>query len=202
MKPSPTAAEAEPEPEPALQYEPSELPETLGDLVEAIKKATADGKPAVMLDLPAKFQRWQLEQWANPGSVMLTEGVSGQPPAVVLQREPGAREKWAITMAQQMDLSSYDSASVDVKAEKPFSVAVAVWVGNVIFESKPQPAAPGRWQSISVPLKGRDFKAAATNWEFGTEIADPAAATRISLLFYGESSDPVQVRRLRVSISE
>lgn len=181
--------------------EPAASPaERLNQRIEAVHQSSARGERVVVIDEPSGFQRWHGESWADP----VTLGLERQPgtgkQVIALRQQDGDNKKWVMSIDQPLDLRLYDVLTVDVQVSEPVAISLAVWTqpGNVIFESRAQTVRKGQARRLSFELKGEQFKSQTTNWQFGTEIQNPANVIRITLFIYGRSKDSILIRNLRL----
>jgi len=188
-------------PDAVTEAEPMEPVPTVEQLAADIERATASGRSPVMIDAPRGHQRWNSEDWANPSVVSLKAQSGGAGSGIVVERKPGDRGKWVVTISQPMDLSRYGWLSVEMRAEEPpVSVSVGFWTGpdGVLYETKPVVLTDGDRRTIVVDLTTKDFKSEANGWEFGVPMADRAEVKRLSFFFYGEKTGAVIFRKVRV----
>ncbi|MCK4374942.1 MAG: hypothetical protein KAX19_06410, partial [Candidatus Brocadiae bacterium] len=140
------------------------------------------------------------ESWADP----VTLGLERQPgtgkQVIALRQQDGDNKKWVMSIDQPLDLRPYNVLTVDVQVSEPVAISLAVWTqpGSVIFESRAQTVRKGQARRLSFELKGEQFKSQTTNWQFGTELQNPANVIRITLFIYGRSKDPILIRNLRL----
>jgi hypothetical protein len=169
----------------------------------AVKPPTIADDPDHILDKPAPGteNRWRRENWANTIEVELKG--EGEDLYRSLVHKRGSKQKWVVTMARPIDLTEYKFLLIDMKVHEPVRVALGVWVGNQLYESRAKALRKqDKWQNVTFDLKSNDFKCADTNWNFGARIADPAAVTRFSLFFYSQARSPILFANVRLHEGE
>jgi hypothetical protein len=171
-------------------------PPSLAQIIAAVRQSSVRGEPVVVIDAPGEVQRWQAESWADPVGLRL-EAAEGSR-FVVLEQKDGKAGKWVVSIDQPLDLTPYDSLTLDVRNEEPVALAVAVWTqpGSAMFETPTQSLPIGDHTGVSFALKGKQFKSQRTNWQFGTEIGNPANAVRLSIFIYTRSQTPIRFRNV------
>lgn len=211
-EPAPKAAAAAPVPPTAaasraLPTQPAAAPTqaaaaaaapTLAQVVATVRQSSVRGEPVVVIDAPGDLQRWQPESWADPVRVSLEENASDGNRFVVLEQADGKAGKWVIGMDQPLDLSQYDSLTFEMRSQEPVTIAIAVRTQSpsATFESQTQSVPKADLVAVSFALKGKQFKSDLTNWQFGTEIKNPANAVKLSIFIYSRSQAPIRFRNV------
>jgi len=179
--------------------------ETAAELTVAVTAACASIEPGgdVTVDAPAKFQRWRPEGWASPAAVSLEQTDAGLA-YISADCRKGDKDKWVITLSQDMDLSKFRSLSLHVRSDKPVKLALGVWTGDpgkehMLFESRPIMLSPSGWRRATLHLKEPGLKAAATEWKHTVALGNPGNTRAISLLIYG--AEPCKVEFCGVNVS-
>lgn len=153
-----------------------------------------------ILDKPAPGTetRWRDEKaWANAVDLKLLG--AGENLYRSIEHQRGGKDKWVVSMRRPFDLSPYQHFVLDMKVEETVRVALGVWVGNDLYESREKAVRKGTgWQPVTYDVKGRDFKCAATNWNYGATITDPSKVTGFSLFFYSQARKPILFANVRL----
>ncbi len=172
----------------------------LKQLVDAVLQSTRRGDPMVLIDAPEGLQRWYGESWADPVRVGIEKRPGAKNDFVLLRQQDGDRGKWVVSIDQPMDLSAYDLISFEMQVREPIMVSLGVWTdpGGAIFETRAIAVAQGEPMSISFPLKGNEFKSSINNWQFGTDLKNANAASKITIFIYKRTRNPIRFRNLRV----
>jgi ribosomal protein S27E len=165
----------------------------------AIKPPKIVDDPDHILDKPAPGTegRWSAEGWSNDVDISL----EGQAPHLYrrLEHKRGSKGKWVVTMNRPIDLTEHKALMLDMRVQEQVSVALGVWVGNALYESRPVTLRKtDKWQLVEFDLKSDDFKCDRTNWNFGARLADPKAVTRFSLFFYSQARSPILFANVRL----
>jgi hypothetical protein len=171
--------------------------ETVADLAAAVTAACAAMQPggAAVIDAPGKFQRWRPEAWGSPAAVSREQSDSGAA-RISADCRLGDKDKWAVTLFQDMDLSKCDSLSLHVRSDKAVKIVVGLWTDSadethLLYESRAVTLTPGGWRKLTLNLREPGFKAAASQWEHTAALANPDKTRAISLLLYG--TEPCKV---------
>jgi hypothetical protein len=157
----------------------------------------------VLLDKPRDgILRWRSETWANSIEMKIEGDAAKNEQYVSLLQQKGNAGKWVVSLRRFQDVSEYDFLRLDMRVRKSVSVALGVWVGSELFETKPvrvREKNEGKgWTALSFSLKGRGFKCASTGWQHQAEISDPAAVNKISLFIYTASGSPIHFCNVRL----
>ncbi len=160
--------------------------------------ATTTPAAAVVLDAPGADQRWQAEPWADPVTLKLDKPAGDADEFVALQQADGKAGKWVVSLSQPLDLTPYDALALDVRNDEPvsLSVAFATQPGPAVFETQTQSLEKGDHRGVAFALKGNQFKSDLTNWQFGTDIKNPAGAVKLSIFIYTRSQAPIRFRNV------
>lgn len=153
----------------------------------------------LLIDKPRGVLRWRAENWANPVEVKLEGSPRADQQYVSVNLKRGSEQKWVVSMQGRLDLSQYEYLMMDMQVKDPVRIALGVWVGNQLYESRDQEVRPGNvWRTAAFNLTKGDFKCATTNWKYGAKIANPEGANRISLFFYSRLRSPVYFCNVRL----
>jgi len=163
--------------------------------------------PAVkIIDKPRRIQRWRAEGWANGVSIKLQGDAAKDAQYITLTLMKGSKGKWVVSLPKRIDLTSYDRLLVDTRAKEAVDMALGVWVGSELYESRPE-RVPGdpegkKWATVAFDIEGNGFKCEASNWQFRAKIGSPAEVDRISLFFYRRSTSPFDFCNVRLRPKE
>jgi hypothetical protein len=184
----------------ALGEDPDAAGTDDGNGALAIKPPAIQDDPDHVLDKPKPGTDglWSSAGWAKPSDVKL----KGEAPDNLyrsIEHKGSGPGKWVVTMARPIDLTEYKTLMLDMRVQEQVSVALGVWLGNDLYESRAvNLRKTDKWQLTEFDLKSNDFKCEETNWQYGASLEDPAKATRFSLLFYSQARAPVLFANVRV----
>ena len=133
--------------------------------------------------------KWIVESWGNPTKVAVIDGPGGRGKVLQIRYAGGKHNKIAVTRTLQKDLSRAKRLLFEAvnRAETPVRVAWAVWTSaeKEYFESPPVELPAGRWRyDLAVDFTARNFKCAATNWEYRSPLRNRHHAISLTLVVY------------------
>jgi tetratricopeptide (TPR) repeat protein len=147
-------------------------------------------QPAIPEGLEVSF-RWYAETWnnANPCFVSETKDEAGNR-SLAVQGQAGAQDKVAfsgtgtnpldLTNCKEMVCRIYQTGAADARLATAFHN-----LDGEYFETREQRIPTKEWTTFSIPLTGKNFKSAKTNWNYTAELEGRNGITRIIFLVYG-----------------
>jgi len=132
---------------------------------------------------------WVGENWGNAAKVqIITDNFVGK--SVSVTSEGGDKDKAALTRTgQPLNLSESKEMIFRVwfKSQAPGSLGVAfINSQNEFFEARPARLVPNTWNSVSIKVDGKDFKAEKSKWEHRLPLEGKERMSRIVFLIYGQ----------------
>ena len=120
----------------------------------------------------------------------MIDGTGSRGKVLQIRYAGGKHNKIAVTRTLQKDLSQAKRLLFEAvnRAETPVRVAWAVRTGaeKEYFESPPVELPAGRWRyDLAVDFTARNFKCAATDWEYRSPLRNRHHAISLTLLVYG-----------------
>ena len=102
------------------------------------------------------------------------------------------------------DFQSAQGLLVDIENRSPALVRVALGLSTLpdwnYFESPPVYIRPGPNPNIVFRLKGRDFKAASTNWEYRAALQNAGEVKKDFFLIYAVRPGTLRFDNIRLSL--
>jgi len=184
----------------------------LGSLGEvAIDDASAP-PPATpgwsVLDHPINEQRWICERWGDASLAVFTLKGDAKAKAqyVSMQMKKGTGGKWVASLRRPVNLSKYDLLRIHMRVKGSTSVALGIWVGSELYESRPQTVQEkdggDGWREVTFNLRATTFKSKESEWQDKTKISDLGRVNKMSLMFYRHSRTPIEFCNLSVHRAE
>ncbi len=190
--PSPTAAHPSPTREPPPTETPAVTP-TIDQMIDDFEAGTTAwqaGTADVFSDsssLSVALSPEHASQGAQ--SLQLKFELTDKPKAIVYLDRP-----LDLSQARTLRLDIYNPGTV-----AGVGVAFTTGAQSVWYESDSHPVAAGKTTSLVFDLSASNYKAASTNWEFRTSIADLASVSRLAVILYPARSGSVFLDNLYLS---
>ena len=148
----------------------------------------APGKPKVVDGLEGDGA-WVAENWGNPSKAQITsDNAVGK--TVLVTCDGGDKDKAAVTRTgQPLNLSESKEMVFKVfyNSQAPGSLGIAfINSQNEFFEARPARLVPNTWNTVSVKVDGKDFKAEKSKWEHRLPLEGKERISRIVFLLYGQ----------------
>jgi hypothetical protein len=157
-----------------------------------------------VLDRPSKVQRWICERWSDASLAVFAlkgDGAAGAQ-YIAMTMKTGSGGKWVASLQRPVNLEKYDLLRMHMRVKASTSVALGLWVGSELFESRPQivkkGAAKDGWREVTFNLQAADFKSVSSKWKYKAKVSDLGRINKISFLFYRRSTKPVDFCNLTV----
>lgn len=133
---------------------------------------------------------WVAENWGNAAKASIVSDPATGNKTVAIAAEAGDKDKTAVTRTGQ-PLNLADSKEMVFKvffnSQAQASMGVAfINSNNEFFEGRPTKLVPNSWNTISVKIDGKDFKAQKSNWQHSLELEGKERMSRIVFLVYGQ----------------
>jgi hypothetical protein len=169
--------------------------------VEALAKEVGPENPAGNPDQPAKPKivdglegdgTWVAEKWPNDANdcvaAITTEAGTGNK-VISVTSAGGEKQKSAFSRTgQPLNLSESKEMVFKVFLNTPAPMSLALAFNNAageFFESKQMRITPNAWQTMSLKVDGKDFKAQKNGWQHSLPLEGKERISRIYFMIYG-----------------
>jgi hypothetical protein len=100
----------------------------------------------------------------------------------------GKKSKAAAILGTRLLLADEGAVKVQIYNRSPAAVkvAIAMWLGRrgTYFESPARAVAVGKWQELKFDLTARDYKSAASKWQYKAALGKDRRLSRVAVLLY------------------
>jgi tetratricopeptide (TPR) repeat protein len=185
--------------------EDKEIAQRADELNKSLAPATAatavaaQPKSQVAEGLESSF-KWFAEKWdnANPCTASVSADPNNGNRTITVQIQAGTKDKAAfsgigpnalnLNDCKEMLCKIYHTAPGEVRLASAF-----INSQGEFFESREQKIAPNQWVTYVVPLTGKTFKSAKTDWNFRSELEGKQNISRVLFLVYGQRAADMYV---------
>jgi len=133
---------------------------------------------------------WQIEQWGNAATCeVVTDPKDNKILNVAWTQKD--KDKVALRMNADMNLTDKAKVTFDVfnNSTAPTQICMAfnTLPNYQFFESVAFPTPLKKWETITIDLAAKNFKCAATNWKYVSEIGNKESVKDIFILIYNQN---------------